>query len=122
MITHLPSYVDIGVQADQVRQLNHAHMLRIVWETCIEQVERNTLARLSRQFRGVERSLEEIGSSLGALAGGQELFFKSTLNLTQRMQEVFIPTMLEEPTTLDAELLCLTKENETPEAEEYCLT
>ena len=49
-----------------------------------KQMERNALIRMSRQ-------LGEIGSSLAVVVGSQELFFRSTLNLTQVMGQAFVP-------------------------------
>ena len=48
---------------------------------------------MSWQLGGVEERLEEIRSSLAVVAGSQELFFRSALNLTQRMGQAFMPIM-----------------------------
>ena len=48
---------------------------------------------MSWQLGGVEERLEEIRSSLAVVAGGQELFFRSALNLTWRMGQAFVPIM-----------------------------
>ena len=57
----------------------------------IKSLEQNTLVQMSQQLKGVKGWLEEIGSSLAVVTGGQELFFRSTLNLTQRMGQAFMP-------------------------------
>ena len=54
-----------------------------------KQMEQNTLVCMSRSLGVVEERLEEIGSSLAVVAGGQELFFGSILNLTWEMGQAF---------------------------------
>ena len=59
-------------------------------------MEWNTLIQMSRQLGVVKERLEEIGSSLAVVAGSQELFFRSTLNLTQAMGQAFVPIVYDD--------------------------
>ena len=61
-----------------------------------EQIEQNTLVWMSQSLRVVEERLKEIGSSLAVVAGGQELFFGSVLNLTQEMGQAFAPIVYDD--------------------------
>ena len=81
---------------------------------------------MAQQLEGVKGRLVEIGSSLEVIAGSQELFFGSTLDLTQRMGQAFVPIVynnfglpIEElsPPTDQEETL-----DETPSEEELRLT
>ena len=59
-------------------------------------MEQNALVQMSQQLGVVKEQLKEIGSSLVVVAGGQELFFGSTLNLTQETGQAFAPIMYDD--------------------------
>ena len=103
-----PLYSDVGVQTNLAHQITQAQMEEMIQLMVQEQVGVNALTRLSQQVRGVELSLEEIGSSLVVLARGQELFFGGTLNLTWGIQKAFLPTVLKGNTISKDNKLCLT--------------
>ena len=119
-------FSEVAVQTNVHQWLSHPRIQQIIRETVIESLERNALVRMAQQLKGVEGRLVEIRSSLEVIAGGQELFFRSTLNLTRRMGQAFMPIMysdfglpIEElsPPTDQEETL-----DETPSEEELWLT
>ena len=91
MVICRQSFSEVTVQTNVHQRLSHPQIAQIIWETVIESLEQNALVQMSRQLRGVEERLKEIGSSLAVVAGSQELFFGSALNLTQRMGQAFVP-------------------------------
>ena len=90
--------------------------------TMFADVECNALVWMSQQLKGVEGRLKEIGSSLVVVAGGQELFFGSALNLTWRMGQAFMPIMYDNFRLPVKELPHPTDQEETPSEEKLWLT
>ena len=110
------------MQIDVHQWLSYPQIQAIIWETVIVSLEQNALVQMSCQLEGVEGRLGEIGSSLAVLAGNQELFFGSTLNLTWRMGQAFMSIVYDDFRLPIKESLPPTDQEETPSEEELCLT
>ena len=78
------TYVNVGVQADLLRQVSGANVCRLIQET----VRQNSLNWVLVELKGIR-------SSLGELAGASELILANRLSQTQEMITAFLPTVVE---------------------------